>query len=166
MGKRAFYEESARVPFLLSVPWLTQTQKRIDGVFGQADLVPTLLDLAGHPLPEALQGQSVAGALTGDLDLKDHAAFMEWNGIGDRNLGSPRANLMATLPWRCIVTGDRWKLNLCAGDQSELFDLNTDPFEQTNLFNDPAHRDRIRDLAAKIRLWQHETGDDAPLPSV
>ena len=148
------------------MPWLTQTQKRINGVFGHADLVPTLLDLAGQPVPETCQGQSLKGALTGDLDLKDHVTFMEWNGIGDRNLGSPQANLMATLPWRCIVTGNGWKLNLCAGDQSELFDLNTDPHEQNNLFNDGAHRDRIRDLAARIRLWQHETGDNVPLPAV
>ena len=35
-----------------------------------------------------------------------------------------------------------------------------------NLFDDPAHRDRIRDMAAKIRLWQYETGDEAPLPAV
>ena len=60
---------------------------------------------------------------------------------------------MATLPWRSIVTSDGWKLNLCAGDQSVLFDLNADPCEQTNHFHDPAHRDRIRELAARIRLW-------------
>ncbi len=166
MGKRAFYEESARVPFLLSVPWLTRTLRRIDGVSGHVDLVPTLLDLAGVPRPATLPGRSLAGALTGELDLRQHAAFMEWNGVGDRDLGNPVTNLMATLPWRSIVTGDRWKLNLCAGDQSELFDLNDDPFEQTNRFDDPAQRDRVRELAARIRLWQLETGDDAPLPAV
>ena len=108
----------------------------------------------------------MAGALTGERDLKAHMAFMEWNGIGDRNLGTPDINLVATLPWRCVVTGDRWKLNLCAGDQCELFDLNTDPFEENNLFDAPEHRDRVRSMAASIRLWQHETGDTAPLPSI
>ena len=78
MGKRAFYDESARVPLLLSVPWLTRTQRRFEGVFGHADLVPTLLDLAGLALPDALQGRSLAGALNGDLDLRRHVAFMEW----------------------------------------------------------------------------------------
>ena len=92
---------------------------------------------------------------------------MEWNGIsaeiGDRQLGSPAIDRMITLPWRSVVS-EGWKLNLCAGDQCELFDLNSDPFEQQNLFNDPAHGDRIRDLAARIRAWQVETGDDAALP--
>ena len=164
--KRAFYEESARVPFLLSVPWLNTEQKRIDGVFGQADLVPTLLDLAEVSIPEQCQGESIADVLTGKRDLKDHVAFMEWNGIGDRNLGNPDINLIATVPRRTAITGDRWKLTLCAGDQCELFNLNTDPFEENNLFDDPDHRDRIRDMAAKIRVWQHETGDTAPLPAV
>ena len=165
LEKRAFYEESARVPLLLSVPWLTREQKRIGGVFSHVDLVPTLLDLAGHSPPDSVQGSSRVDALEGG-SFEDNAAFIEWNGIGDRNLGNPQINLLATLPWRSVVTGDRWKLNLCAGDQSELFDLNSDPNELTNLFSDPAHQDRIRMMAAKIRLWQHETGDDAPLPAV
>ncbi|TDJ25072.1 MAG: hypothetical protein E2O58_04240 [Gammaproteobacteria bacterium] len=60
----------------------------------------------------------------------------------------------------------RWKLNLCAGDRCELFNLETDPYEQTNLFDDSAQRDRISDLAARIGSWQHRTGDEAPLPTV
>ena len=151
---------------ILSVPYLTQTQKRIDGVFGHADLIATLVELANQPLPDALPGRPCADVLNGRADLRDHTAFMEWNGIGDRNLGNPKINLMATLPWRCAVTGDRWKLNLCAGDQCELFDLNNDPYEETNLFDDPAHRDRAREIAARIRLWQHETNDHAPLPGI
>ena len=164
--KRAFYEESARVPFLLRVPWRNTTQKRIDGVFGHADLVPTLLDLADQPLPAELQGESLVDALDGNRDLTEHGAFMEWYGIGDRNLGNPRINMMNNLQWRSLVTGDRWKLNLCAGDQCELFDLNEDPFEEQNLFGDPSHRDRIREMTARIRVWQHETDDEAPLPTV
>ena len=112
------------------------------------------------------QGESRVDALDGSRDLSDHHAFMEWYGIGDRNLGNPRINMMNNNLWRSLVTGDRWKLNLCAGDQCELFDLNTDPFEERNLFDDPVHRDRIREMTARIRVWQHETDDDAPLRAV
>ena len=49
---------------------------------------------------------------------------------------------------------------------NELFDLNTDPYEETNLFDLPEHKDRIRDMAARIRMWQHRTGDTTQLPNV
>ena len=49
---------------------------------------------------------------------------------------------------------------------NELYDLNTDPYEMNNLFNEPSHRDRIRQMAARIRVWQDQTGDSAPLPTI
>lgn len=164
LEKRAFYQESARVPTILSVPWMTRAQKRVDGVFSHVDLVPTLLDLAGHEAPDSVEGVSRASGIEA-CDLGESRAFIEWNGIGDRNLGNPTINKLATLPWRSVVTPDRWKLNLCAGDQCELFDLNTDPHELTNLYNEPEHKDRIRMMAADIRLWQHETADSVALPN-
>ena len=94
------------------------------------------------------------------------SVFIEHNGIGDRDLGNPVINELDSLPGRSVVTPDRWKLNLCAGDQCELFDLNRDPYEETNLFNHSAQKDRIRRMAAKVRLWQREVGDDALLPNV
>ena len=36
---------------------------------------------------------------------------------------------------------------------------------QNNLFNDPDQQDRVRDMAARIRVWQVQTGDTAPIPS-
>ena len=104
--------------------------------------------------------------LEGDKDLSHNDVFIQWNGMGDRNLGSPEINRMVSVPWRGVVTGDRWKLNLSPGDQCELYDLNSDPYELNNLFNIQEHRDRIREMSARIRLWQDETGDDMPLPAV
>ncbi len=170
LEKRAFYEEASRVPLLMRIPWLSRQQVGVGGNFGHVDLVPTLLGLIDEPIPDGLQGASRVSVLKGEATLDDNDVFIQWNGtsdeLGDRNLGSPAINRMITLPWRSVVTPDRWKLNLCANDQCELFDLNTDPHEMNNLFNDAAQKDRVRDMAARIRIWQHETGDGAPLPSV
>ena len=167
LEKRAFYEESARVPLIMRVPWLTDAQRTVGGAFGHVDLTPTLLDLIGEPLPDHLQGHSRTSVLRGESSLEDNDVFIEWNGMSpemdDRRLGTPAIDRLTALPWRSVVSGG-WKLNLCAGDQCELFDLSSDPFEERNLFDDPAHRDRIRDLAARIRAWQIETSDSAPLP--
>ena len=208
LEKRSLYEEASRVPLLMSVPWLNSGQTRIGGSVSQIDLVPTLLDLLDQPVPDHLQGASLAPvlketiakpplpagegwgegetrvgsspmnpqfpgksgvtqrSLKGRTTLDDNDVFLQWNGMGDRNLGSPLINRMVSLPWRSVITADRWKLNLCAGDQCELYDLNTDPFELNNLFDDPSQRDRIREMAARVRIWQNETGDHAPIPTV
>jgi len=167
LEKRSLYEEASNVPFLMYVPWLNNDQQpRIAGSVGQVDLVPTLLDLSGSEIPDHIEGKSLRSVLRGEEDLSDNDVFIQWNGMGDRNLGSPDINRMVSIPWRGVVTGDRWKLNLSPGDQCELYDLNSDPAELNNLFNKPEHKDRIRQMAARIRIWQDETGDDMPLPTV
>ena len=187
IAKRSMYEPSARVPLIVRVPWLRREGGRIPGNISHIDLVPTLLDLMGQPMPEQLQGRSRAAVLRGEETLDGSDVFVEHNGapvevnwrpydspvrdggvLGDEPTaeGDDEISLMNELPWRTVVTADRWKLNLCAGDRSQLFDLNTDPHELNNLFDHPEHRDRIRIMAAKIRRWQQDTGDRAPLPDV
>ena len=47
-----------------------------------------------------------------------------------------------------------------------MFDLRSDPYEQTNLFDDSGQRDRVRDMAARICVWGQETGDVGALAGV
>ena len=169
LEKRSFYEESARVPLLMSVPSLGREQREIGGSFGHIDLVPTLLDLLGEAIPGHLHGRSRLGVLEGRETLENNDVVVEWNGIRpghfDRGQATPEVDRLNHSMWRSIIT-HRWKLNLCAGDQCELFDLNTDPYEENNLFDDPGQRDRIRDMAARLRVWQHLTDDTAQMPDV
>ncbi len=168
LEKRSMYEESARVPLLMRVPWLSPEQTMLSGAVGHIDLVPTMLDFMGAEAPAHLQGESLVPMLKGERALAGNEVFIQWNGVSDiddRHLGSAEINLRNTQAWRAVVL-DGWKLALCATDQCELYDMNSDPFEQRNLFDDPAQRDRVRDMAARLRLWQHKNGDTAPLPSV
>lgn len=165
--KRNLYEEAVRVPLLIHIPWLNNGKTmRIKGSVSLVDMMPTLLELAGTTPPQDIHGKSLASVMRGEIDLSEYDVFVEWNGFGDRNLGNAEINRMAAMPWRSVISSDRFKLNLSPGDQGELYDLTNDPHEQHNLFDDPDQRDRIRDLAARIRIWQMETGDDMPLPSV
>ena len=175
---RTPYEEATRVPLLVCDPRLERRHRLIEGNFSQIDLLPTLLELLGEPVPETLQGVSRAGVVRGDETLSGNDVIVQHNGIGDRNLAAECGehdwseakladlNFINSQPWRSVVTADRWKLNLCAVDRGELYDLNSDPLEQVNLFDRPEHRDRIRAMAARLRLWQHRVGDAAPLPAV
>ncbi len=169
LEKRSMYDESSRVPMLMRVPWLSREQTTVPGSMSHIDLAPTVLDLLGDPVPYHMQGKSLVPTLSSGASLEDNDVFIEWNGffssMPDRHLGTAAIDRMNRLPWRTVVSGG-WKLNLCVGDQCELFDLDNDPHEMRNLFDDPAQRDRVRDLAARIRDWQIETDDDAPLPPV
>ena len=167
--KRAFYEEIAGVPLLMRVPWINRSQKKIGGNIGHVDIVPTLLELMGVNdlnMPDHLQGQSRVDVLEGQKELCDDV-FMQWYEHSPTvPLGTPDIERMSRVSWRSVVTADRWKLNLSPGDQCELYDLNTDPFELKNRFDDPECRDRIRDMAARIRIWQDSVGDKLRLPPV
>jgi arylsulfatase len=165
--KRNLYEEAVRVPLLIHVPWLNKGKAtRISGSVSLVDMMPTILELAEATVPKNIHGISRASVLRGDADLSENDVFVEWNGIGDRNLGSQAINRMVAVPWRSVISPDRFKLNLSPGDQCELYDLENDPHELHNLFDEPAHRDRVRDMSARIRMWQTETGDDMVLPAV
>lgn len=167
LGKTVLYEESVKVPLLIHVPWLSNQQRMIGGNISHIDLVPTLLDLMGESIPEHLQGESRVSVLNGGATLSENDVFIQWN----RNDGHPRpgeaeVNPAMSTPWRSVISADRWKLNLSAHDQCELYDLNTDPCETVNYFDDPKCRDRIQDLADRIRQWQMQTDDRVPLPEI
>ena len=166
LEKRTLYQESVKVPLLMRVPWVSDSQRSVPGHVSLIDLAPTLLDLMGDPVPAHLDGESRLPVLTGQDTLDDNDVFVQWNGRGDRELGSSEIDRAVSAAWRSMVSADGWKLNLCASDQCELYDLNTDPHEQINLFGEPAQRVRLRDMAASIRGWMESLGDTAPLPGV
>jgi arylsulfatase A-like enzyme len=62
-----------------------------------------------------------------------------------------------------MVSGDRWKLNLSPGDTCELYDLNNDPLELTNLYDHPDHSGRVREMIVRMCQWQARTGDELEL---
>ena len=165
LEKRSMYEESARVPLLIRAPGISTNKTVVGGNFGHVDLVPTLLDLLGCSIPEDLDGKSITPVLEGNGNLRNNEVFVEWNGIGaieDRLLGTSDINTMHQAPWRTIVYRD-WKLNLCATDKCELYNLREDPHELCNLIDDPNQQDIVRLLSTKIRAWQYKTNDTAPL---
>ena len=173
LQKSVLYEEAIKVPLLLRVPWLGGGGSMVRGRVGQVDLVPTLLELMREPVPDHLQGESRVPVLLGESSLDDNDVFVQWNEPPGRdhaghNMTVPDEELseLSGMPWRTIISADGWKLSLSAEDQCELYDLNTDPYEEGNLFDARAHRDRVRGFASRLRSWQERTGDTAPLPDV
>ncbi len=157
LGKKdVLYEQSSHIPLLVRAPWLGREQRLVDGRVSLIDLAPTIIDVGGGEVPAAMQGVTRKDVLEGKATLDDNDVIVEVDTEEE----------YVFIPWRSIVSKEGWKMNLCADDRCELYDLNTDPDELHNLYDDPAQRERVRDLHARLRRWQEATNDPAPLPAV
>ena len=67
-------------------------------------------------------------------------------------------------PLRTIVTPDGWKFACSPMGAHELYDLNHDPLETTNLARRAELAPRMAELAERIRTWQERTEDAVELP--
>lgn len=156
--KGVFYEEAVRIPLIIHVPWLSNEQIMLEGPISQVDLVPTLLELVGAPIPDHLQGVSRAGVLR---DHADAAPSEPWEGenviISWHSVDLPHEE------GRSLVTTDRWKLNLYHDDHPELFDLQNDPAELVNLAGQATHQSRIDRMHEEILAWQERFNDTLTL---
>ncbi len=115
-----------------------------------------------------MQGQSRVPVLQGDADLADNDVFIEWNGSDGHpsaSMGEAEINRSMAEPLRTVISAQRWKLNLYCSGLGELYDLNTDPHEQRNLYGQSAQQSRLRDLTGRLRTWQQEVGDTVELVS-
>lgn len=130
--KRSAYEESIRIPLLVRYPRLGPEARGrlVDALALNIDLAPTLLDLAGVPIPPTLQGRSWRPLLTGPAPPDWRTAFFY-----EYFFESPFA-----VPTVLAVRTQTAKLIRYPGhdDWTELFDLAADPYETRNLYGDPA----------------------------
>lgn len=92
------YDENVRVPYLIAAPGLLQDQIRVQRVASLIDTMPTILDLAGLPLPHAIQGSSLLHPVPRmALFFTDYS--LHWLGSRDQcwkylyEINSPRSKL-------------------------------------------------------------------------
>ena len=128
-----FYEGLVRVPLIISWPAQFRRGLRSDALVELADLAPTLLEALGMPVPEEMQGRSLLPILEGRSDPSRHRDLVrsEYFRV-----------LQGTPSYATMVRDGRYKLVVYHGHGlGELFDLQEDPGEFINLWDDPAHTD-------------------------
>jgi arylsulfatase A-like enzyme len=120
------YEELVHVPLILKMPRSVGAGRRVERMVGVIDLMPTLLELVGAPVPDGVEGRSFLPLLAGDEEALDPS----W----------------LTLEFRAMlgVRTERWKYLHVPGRPPELYDLEADPLETTNCIGDHA------DVAARL----------------
>ena len=142
--KQLLFEESARVPLIIRVPGMRSAGQRSPRTVEMLDLYPTLTDLAGLAHNTRNEGQNLS-VLLDDPQLASWAkpALSQVN--GGRSVRTERYRYT------------EWQ-NGTAG--RELYDHTSDPFEQTNLADDPRYAGAVELLRAML-----PAGPVEPLPS-
>ncbi len=136
--KFALWEKATRVPLIIVAPGVTQPGSRSTRPVSLLDLYPTLIELAGLPRKDDLDGLSLVPLLKDPAQERARPAVMTY-GRGNH-----------------AVRSERWRYIRYADGSEELYDEEADPNEWRNLASDPAHTRVIE------RLQEWLPKQDAP----
>ena len=148
--KRLAYEESIRIPFLVRHPGLIQDPgRRAEQMILNIDLAPTLLDLAGLSVPGYMQGQSLKPILQSDRAAGRKSWFYEHFPV-----------FPIPIPGITAVRTDRYKYIEYQNEvrPRELFDLQADPKEKTNIIGSRQGHRLIPELRQELERLKQESG--------
>ncbi len=144
-GKTWLWEESARVPFIVSVPGVAKPGTKCEGVVNLLDMYPTLVELCGLPSNPENDGRSFAPLLR-DLKMKWEHPTLTTYGYKNHSIFDGR--------YRYTWYGGK------ADGAEELYDHASDPMEFSNLADNPEYRHIIDRL--KKHLPKH---NEPPSPA-
>jgi arylsulfatase len=129
-----FYEGLVRIPLIFSWPGKFQTDLRSDALVELLDLTATIVELCGLEQPEYMQGRSLTPILRGEASPHEHRAFVRceyFDALDPYFTGGQ--GVFATM-----YRDRRYKLSVYHGlGIGELYDLEQDPWEFDDLWDDP-----------------------------
>lgn len=139
--KRLAYEESIRIPMVVVYPGKIEAGSSVTQMVSNADFAPTVLDYAGLDVPQQMQGASMKPLFEEENPAWRDTFFYEyWK------------DLVHSIPTMTAVRTERYKLVTYPeiDDIDELYDLQEDPHELTNLVADPAYADVYADMQRRM----------------
>jgi arylsulfatase A-like enzyme len=160
--KRWMYEESQRMPFLVRHPKTVPAGQRLDTIIENVDYAPTILDFAGAPIPDSIQGRSFKSLLETGKEAKDwkqEAYYRYWMHMAHHD--NPGHLGIRTKTHKLIYY---YGCNYDGGYQTpaawELYDLANDPHETRNIYHDSAQAELVVELKARLAATRKRVGDD------
>lgn len=175
-AKCSLYDPGLETALILRAPDRAIAGGRtLDTLVSNVDLLPTLLDLLGLPIPERVQGRSLAPALRSEGFTPREAIFgeMTYHDYYDprRCVRTARHKLIVnfTAAPGFMDPSQSWRprtVTVVPPDPAldyhpllELYDLADDPYEWHNLADDPAHATVRGELLDLLAQWMRDTGD-------
>ncbi len=189
--KTSLYDGGIRTPWIVRWPDHVDAGQTTDALVSSVDLAATFLDVASRgTLSLATEGKSFASVLGDSRRSHREFAFGEdhWHDYEDHARAvvtqqyklirndyvdlppTPSADAGRGLSWQKMLKlydagelpAQQQTCFIAPRAQWELFDLNRDPGELTNLIDDPAYASVAERLKAALAQWTEETGDYLP----
>ena len=142
--KRFIYEESLRMPFMVKYPQRIKAGSVNEDIITNIDFAPTLLELAGITTTQKMQGTSFVPVLEGntpnnwqDAMYYHYYEFPFWHHVQPHYGIRTQKYTLAHFYYNIDV----W----------ELYDLEKDPNQMNNIYNDPNYTSTITELKAKLK---------------
>jgi N-acetylglucosamine-6-sulfatase len=139
-GKGYAWEEGVRVPMAIRYPPLVRAGQEDDHLVSNIDLAPTFYQLAGLEAPEEMDGTSLIPLLVGDAPWRDRLVIENWVRFG---------------PYVAVRT-EHYLYVEWESDETELYDMEEDPYQLENQVGNPAYAGVVDELR---RFLNQNRGD-------
>ena len=170
-AKFTCHEDSIRVPFVINGPGIIPDGLELHEFVGLEDLMPTVLEWAGLPVPDHMQGKSLAPLLAqqGDTDNRDDPDWRESYYVQNRlKQDNIMQRAVRTEQWKLILSESRSMRGYAL--DGYLYNLASDPEEEINLYAMPSktgqylhyepHTEEIAELAQLLRGHAERLNDE------
>ncbi len=162
--KRWIYEESSRMPFVVSYPSVIEQNRVIDKLYTNADIAPTLLNFAGKVTPSYMQGSSFAASLQSPENAQGHDAIYYRYWLHMAHHYNPAHYGIRTQDYKLVFF---YGLPIKAGDKKtkatppywEMYDMKIDELEMNNIYHDEQYRGIREKLKIQLLALKAELGD-------
>ena len=154
--KRWMYEESERTPLLIQWPGVVKPGSVNSDLVSNLDFGETILDAAGATIPAEMQGRSFVPVLKGNTpdDWRQAHYYHYYEHPSEHNVMRHYG-----------ITTKRYKLIhfYYDIDEWEMYDLEKDPHEMKNIYNDPSYAEVQKDLHNQLDQLRKQYGDSDSL---
>lgn len=139
------YEQSVHIPAIVCWPGKVKPGMKIAELVSLMDIGPTILEMANVKVPEWMEARSLMDLLSGNPIIDRSRVFSEHS--NDEILeGTDYMTMVREGPWKLVHFVD------C--EDGQLFNLDEDPCERNNLWDNPDHRELRMRLIEGILKWR------------
>jgi len=167
-----------RVPFVVVGPGIQRGVRVVDDFVSLVDIMPTLCEAIGAEIPYGVQGRSLWPLLTGtDYPKEEFASIYAELGFGGWPYGEDdrpelhfpyegpvfdELNSVTQSGNLKMVRKGPWKLLYEVTGRGRLYNVEEDPAELNDLYDDAGHTQIRHELMEELLRWTIRTEDDLP----